>query len=154
MVTENPGFFGAGIMGKAEECNAEQLCNVAHLCMCCSGAVSPLLFGTCAIYLFSVTLNHCLHSAPTSAGRFVGGKQLHLTFCFLHRVSDNINSLLVASKIVAQAEIISFLAAVSPQAFPAVFTKMGQGFPASVKMGIHGPLPMAKLSLISAGTRE
>lgn len=52
----------------------------------------------------------------------MGGKLLHLTFCFLHRVSDNINSLLLASKIVALAEIILFLSAANPQAFLAVFS--------------------------------
>jgi len=70
-----------------------------------------------AIYLFSVTLNHCLQQASTSARRFVEGKQLHLTFCFLHQISDNINSFLVTGKIVVLAKIILFLPVVYPRAF-------------------------------------
>lgn len=42
-------------------------------------------------------------------------KQLHLTFCFLPLIFDNINSLLVASKIDVLAEIILFESAVYPQ---------------------------------------
>lgn len=63
----------------------------------------------------------CLQQASTSARRFVEGKQLHLTFHFLHQISDNINSFLVTSKIVALAKIILFLSVMYPQAFPAVF---------------------------------
>lgn len=41
-------------------------------------------------------------------------KHLHLTFCFLRLIFDNINSLLVAGKIDALAEIILFKSAVYP----------------------------------------
>lgn len=88
----------------------------------------------------------------------MGGTQLHLTSCFLHRVSDNINSLLLASKVVALAEIVLFLSAVNPPAFLAVFPlvipKMGADLPDSARMGVHGPVPITKLSLIATGTRE
>lgn len=38
------------------------LFNLGNLCMCFSGGISPLMFGVCAIYLFSLTLNHCVCS--------------------------------------------------------------------------------------------
>lgn len=52
----------------------------------------------CYLSVFFDPKSLCLQQASTSAGRFVEGKQLHLTFCFLHQISDNISSLLVAGR--------------------------------------------------------
>lgn len=112
----------------------------------------------CYLSVFCDPKSLCLHSASTSTGRFVGGKQLHLTFCFLHRVSDNINSSLLSQQdcCTGRNNFVS-VGSESPGCsccFPLGITKVGLGVPGSARMGVHGPLPTAKLSFISTGTRE
>ena len=75
----------------------------------------------CYLSVFFDPKSLSLQQASTSARRFVEGKQLHLTFCFLCQISDNINSLLVTGKIVALAEIILLISVMYPQAFLVVF---------------------------------
>lgn len=77
----------------------------------------------CYLSVFVDPKSLCLQQASTSAGRFAEGKQLHLTFCFLHQISDNISSLLVTGKSAALAGTILFLSVMYPQAFPPVFPR-------------------------------
>lgn len=59
------------------------LFNVGHLRVCLSGGISPLMFGIRAIYLFSLTLNHCVCSKlPCLLGDLWRGKASTLNLLF------------------------------------------------------------------------
>lgn len=83
----------------------------------------------CYLSVFFDPKSLCLQQASTFASRFVDGKQLHLTFCFVHQISDNIHSLLVTDR-----KILGLLVVYCYTA--------------------HATAPIAKLSLIATGTCE